>query len=335
MDSPTTNLATLIEGYRLSCQTEGKSPKTIEWYSAFLDRFLRYLQGRGLPTSLSQLDKTHLRQFIRYLQTEARTPHGNRSLSPATVQGYVRTLKAFFSWLERESYLTPNPMARIPVPKAPIKVIDTFTPDQIAKLIAVCQRSNGSGYRNLAIILLMLDSGLRVSEVTHIDLGDLDLTEGYIKISGAKGGRERVVPIGSVVQKSLWRYVNHFRPRPLISRVTGLFLSDGGLPLAKNGVQQMLRRYGREAGLTGVRCSPHTCRHTFAKQYLMNGGDIFSLQRILGHSSLASVRIYLNLFSADIKRQHQRFSPVDNLAADSGMSRIIRSAGPGGKLKKN
>ena len=97
--------------------------------------------------------------------------------------------------------------------------------------------------------------------------------------------------------------------------VPRLFLSDKGLPLTRNGIQQMIRRMGRKAGITGVRCSPHTLRHSFAKHYLLNGGDIFSL---------ASVRIYLNLFAADVKKQHQRFSPVDNLAQTSSIYRFCR-----------
>ena len=135
-----------------------------------------------------------------------------------------------------------------------------------------------------------------------------------------------MVPIGSLVQRSLWKYLNCHRPKPLTETVTRLFLNDNGLPLTKNGIQQMLRRAGRRAGIQGVRCSPHTLRHSFAKHYLLNGGDIYSLQKILGHSSLASVRIYLNLFAADIKKQHQRFSPVDNLALAPNMSPILRTA---------
>jgi integrase/recombinase XerD len=165
----------------------------------------------------------------------------------------------------------------------------------------------------------MLDSGIRVSEMTGITLGDVNLAEGYIKISAGKGANERIVPIGSLVQRSLWKYINHHRPQPLTQTVTRLFLNQKGLPLTRNGVQQMLRRLGRRASITGVRCSPHTLRHTFAKNYLLNGGDIFSLQKILGHSSLSSVRLYLNLFATDIKKQHQRFSPIDNLAGNYKM----------------
>ena len=107
--------------------------------------------------------------------------------------------------------------------------------------------------------------------------------EGWVNIKVGKGGKERVVPVGSVVQKSLWKYINHFRPQPLTQKVTRLFLSEDGLPITRSGIQQMLRRCGKRAGVSGVRCSPHTFRHTFAKSYLVNGGDIFSLQKILGH----------------------------------------------------
>ena len=333
MNNNNVNLAKLIEGFKLSCQTENKSPKTTEWYISFLTRFAEFLQVSQMPSNASQIDKNHIRAFIRYLQTEARVPRTNRSLSPATVQGYVRTLKSFLSWLKREGYVTTNVMTGIPIPKAPIKVIHTFTTEQIGRLADVCHRSSENGCRDLAILLLMLDSGIRVSELTGIDLEDVDLAEGQIRITGAKGGRERIVPIGSLVQKSLWKYMNCGRPEPITQRVSKLFLNNKGLPLTKNGVQQMLRRYGKRAGLSGVRCSPHTLRHSFAKNYLLNGGDIFTLQRILGHSSLASVRTYLNLFAADVKQQHQRFSPVDNLVADSNISSIIRSPGSGKRQK--
>ena len=263
MDTSSLELANLMEGFRLSCHTEGKSSKTVEWYMCFLAKFRRFLELSEMPTDATQIDKDHIRAFIRYLQTRARIPHADTSLSPATVQGYVRTLKSFFSWLEREGYVTANPMTRIPLPKAPTKVVSTFTTEQISRLAEVCRSSDGSGYRNLSILLLMLDSGIRVSELTSIDLGDVDLAEGYVRITAAKGSRERMVPVGSLVQKSLWKYINCFRPQPLTRAVTRLFLSDKGLPLARNGVQQMLRRYGRRAGLTGVRCSPHTLRHTF------------------------------------------------------------------------
>jgi len=319
------DLQNLIQGFKLSCQTEGKSPKTIEWYTCFLQKFLQFIQMNHYPAEVNEIDKTHIRAFVLYLQQQAKTPHTEKPLSNSTVRGYIRTLKVFFSWLFREEYIESNPTTKIPVPRAPIKVVNTFSNEHISKLTTLCYASNGTGYRNLTIILLLLDSGIRVSELVNIEYGDLDLAEGYIKIRKAKGNKERLVPVGSIVQKSLWKYVNQYRPQPLTRKVTTLFLSEYGLPLTRSGVQQMLRRYGRIAGITGVRCSPHTFRHTFAKNYLLNGGDIFSLQKILGHSSLASVRIYLNLFATDLKKQHQHFSPVDNLAEIRSIYTHIRS----------
>jgi site-specific recombinase XerD len=318
-------LGNLIQGFKLSCQTECKSPRTVEWYTTFLDRFLGFLERKDYPTAVNHVTRKHIRDFIRYLQVEARVPRTGTPLSTATIQGYIRTLKAFFSWAIREEYIDSNPMTAIAMPKSQTKIINTFTEDQIAELSDVCLQSSLNGCRDLVIILLFLDSGLRVSELVSIDLDDINLSEGHIFIKHGKGQKERIIPVGSIVQKSLWKYINVYRPKPLTDSVTRLFLTSTGLPLSGNAVQQMVRRLARHAGITGVRCSPHTFRHSFAKKYIVNGGDIFSLQRILGHSSLASVRLYLNLFACDIKKQHQRFSPVDRLADSRSIYPAIRA----------
>ena len=325
METSALELRNLIQGFKLSCQTECKSPKTTEWYTSFLDRFHNFLERNNCPTDVSYLNRSHIRDFIRYLQVEARVPHTGTPLSPATIQGYIRTLKAFFSWATREEYIRSNPMAVIQMPKSPTKIISTFTDEQLAKLTDACLRSNINGHRDLTILLLFLDSGLRVSELVGIELVDVSLSEGHIVIRQGKGKQERIVPVGSIVQKSLWKYINLHRSKPLTDNIANLFLSDNGLPLTKSGIQQMMRRLAGRAGITEVRCSPHTFRHSFAKRYLINGGDIFSLQRILGHSSLASVRLYLNLFACDIKKQHRRFSPVDRLADSRSIYPMIRS----------
>jgi site-specific recombinase XerD len=318
-------LENLIKGFILCCKTEGKSPKTIEWYESFLNRFLRFLKTNNYSCYIEDIEKNHIRAFIVFLQTEARTPRTNKPLSGATVQGYVRSLKALFSWIMREEYLEFNPMTKIPIPKCTQKIINTFSVDQIAGLVRICRDSNGSNSRNMAMILLMLDCGIRVSELINIKLPDVDLDQGEIKIKVAKGNKERIIPIGSMVQKILWKYIEQTRPKPLTANITNLFLSRAGLPLTRNSIQLIMKRYGKSINIKDVRCSPHTLRHTFAKNYLLNGGDIFSLQKILGHSSLASVRNYLNLFSIDVKTQHQRFSPVDTMAGNPGVYPLVYS----------
>jgi len=267
--------------------------------------------------AISRIGKTtenHVREFILYLQTKAKTPYGEKPLSGATIQGYVRTLKAFFSWVEREEgYLASSQIGRIQIPKANSKIISTFTPEQIDKLASICQTSNGDGQRNLTILLLLLDTGIRVSELVNIGMEDIYLAEGCIKIRVAIGGKERIVPVGSLVQKSLWKYMYNFRTRPLTQLVTRLFLSDKGLPLTKSGIQQMLRRYGRRAGLNGVRCSPHTFRHTFATLFIANTDSPSILKEIMGHSSFQTTEKYIHPKTEDLQKQHKLYSPLTDM----------------------
>ena len=117
----------LIQGFKLCCQTEGKSSKTIEWYTTFLYRFLAFLEFSNYPTDAAQINREVIRAFILYLQVEAKTPRSKKPLSSATVQGYVRTLRVFFSWVVKEEYLPDSPTAKVLVPKAPQKVINTLS----------------------------------------------------------------------------------------------------------------------------------------------------------------------------------------------------------------
>jgi len=153
---------------------------------------------------------------------------------------------------------------------------------------------------------------MRVSELCHLKIDNVWLEEGMLKVLG-KGNKERLIPMGKQVQRCLWRYTSRFRPEPLAASGNVLFLTQDGKPLTKDRVEKIMARYGRKAGLKGVRCSPHTLRHTAAVKFLRNGGDVFSLQRMLGHASLEMTRRYCELADTDVKRAHMTASPVDNL----------------------
>jgi len=153
---------------------------------------------------------------------------------------------------------------------------------------------------------------MRISELIGSQMKDLNLEGRCLKVWG-KGSKERIVPFGRITQKALWRYIKFYRPEPLIPRQDMVFLTTDGRQLTKNRVETILKTYGDRAGLKGVRVSPHTFRHTGAVSFLRNGGDLFSLQRIMGHSSLEVLRGYLNLSQNDLNRVHERASPLDNL----------------------
>ena len=198
------------------------------------------------------------------------------------------------------------------MPKLVKKVIPTFSPTQLQQLVSSIDTSTAEGYRDYAIILTLLDSALRVTELTNIRMGDLMLDDGLLKVLG-KGSKERHIPIGTHVQRLLWRYISRYRPHPVNPNNNYLFLTRDGNKLRRGHIEARMKRYGDNTGITGIRISPHTLRHTAAVSFLRNGGDVFSLQRLLGHTSLEMTRHYCELADVDVKKAHLTASPVDNM----------------------
>ena len=312
-----TEISSLIQGYSLCARTEAKSPNTIAIVISSVRYLDDFLIARGLSSDVMRIGAKEIRAFIAYLQQKrcfSNHPYSKaqqRGLSGHTVNTYMRSIRAFWSWLVEEEIVASNPFSKLKIPKPPKKVIATFSESQFELLLGVITNS-AEGYRDMVIMLLLLDTGLRVNELIGLKIDDVWLEEGIIKVLG-KGSKERLVPIGKQIRKLLWRYISQYRPEPARPNLANLFLTWDGRPLSKNRVDSIMKHYGKMAGLTGIRCSPHTLRHTFAISYLRNGGDVFSLQKILGHSSLEMTRRYCELADVDIKKAHAIASPVDNL----------------------
>jgi site-specific recombinase XerD len=312
------NFSTLLQGYRLFATSAGHSQRSIEAVESAVHYFTRFLSAFGPLPAATEISAGAIQGFIRYLQQKKRysghpfTPESSRLLSSHTVNCYARSLRVFFSWLFSEGIIESHPFEKVKIPRPMRKVIATFSTAQLQALISAINISTPVGQRDLTMLLLMLDSGMRVSELCGIELEDLRLEEGIIKVLG-KGNKERLIPVGKQVQKLLWHYINRFRPEPMKPQCRILFLTDDGYPMHRERVGEIFKRYGNLADIQGVRCSPHTFRHTAAVSFLRNGGDVFSLQRLLGHSSLEMTRRYSELADIDIQRAHRRASPVDNL----------------------
>lgn len=312
-DTPLEKLAQHFEAYNRS---EGKSPRTIEWYSRVIQYLTQYLERQGYRTQLGEVNIHVVREFILYLQTKTKwshhpffpSPTGN--LAAISVQTYVRGLRAFFGWLHKEGYTEENMLADLKPPKAPQKMVEVLKENEISKILSCLDSKTASGCRDTAIVIMMLDTGLRLSELTNLKMENTHIEESYVKLMG-KGSKERIVPIGGVAQKVLLRYVFHFRTEPLYSNEDNLFLTLEGRPLSSNAVRLILSRLGEKSGVK--RFHAHLCRHTFATSYLINGGDVFSLQQILGHTSLEMVRRYVTLASSQVRVQHRKFSPMDRM----------------------
>jgi site-specific recombinase XerD len=327
LEKLTIPLTKVIEHYTIDLRSQNKSDKTVRWYIANLWGFERWLKKHRRPGLLSDLDIDTVRLYILYLQDEhpkyqghPYTPSREARLSDYSVQGHVRTLRAFSSWLQTEGYLEENALSRLRVPKAVKEEITVLTREEISRILSCFSANTAIGCRSYAIVYSMLDAGLRVSEVADLEMKSLDLEQGQLLVRG-KGNKERAVPIGSNAQKYLQRYIYHFRPEPVFPERDNVFLTSEGKPLTDNSLKLFFTRLKVKTGIK--RLHAHLLRHTFATYYLRNGGDLLSLQKILGHTSLEMVRVYSHLAEADVRAKHRRYSPMDRLEL-KGLMRSVR-----------
>lgn len=306
----------LITRFEMSNVVDGKSPRTVRWYSDILKFFSRYLKENAQANGIDGFSIENARKYVLYLRSRNRfdghpfIPQQHSLLSPQTVRGHIRGLRAFSSWLYREKYTDENRLSYLKIPKVPEKLIEPLTDQEVKQIVSCINQSLTTGVRNHAIFVTALDNGLRASELAGIELGQLDLKGGYIKVMG-KGAKERIVPIGDFVKMTLWNYINKVRPEPVIIGCNKLFLSSEGQPITANTIKLVFSRLARKSGIE--RLHGHLCRHSFAINYLLNGGDIFSLREILGHTTLEMVNHYLHFTRSQLTAQHHKYSPMDRL----------------------
>lgn len=302
---------TARELFMLRCRSKNVSEHTLGWYEAILGGFLRFLEGMGGPTprettpNLLRLYFDHLRQ---------------RGLATITVNRTFGGLRCFFRYLSQERIIPATPFSVLEKPKVEKKLIRPLSMDQVRLLLAQPRSKTFCGLRNWVMMLLMLDTGLRLAEVLGLRRDRIDWAASRLTVLG-KGDKERVVPFGGAVKKAMWDYAQW---RGDVAGQDIFFLDQFGGGICPRHFQIVLKRYGKKAGIEGVRVSPHTLRHTFATQYILNGGDAFSLQAMLGHSTLEMVKVYVRLANRDVALQHQRYSPIDRLGPLAGGRRVVR-----------
>ncbi len=312
----------LIEGYTLTLRSKGKSPKTVQFHAGNLRRFLWYARQKGWGEDIREIDEWRVREFLAYVaEAEHRwglVGNGARSstaqASHATVWHYFVTLRVFFTWLVREGFLAKAPTSGLKLRRPSPPVMEPYTPEQIAAMFRVCDwdYEHGAkllGSRNKAILLILLDTGVRLSELCYIRVQDLDRDTGLVKVVG-KGRRERMVRIGLVARRGVWRYLLH-RPD---NEQPWLFLTEEGKgPLSPNAVQCMVKRVKERAGLK-VDGLVHKFRHTFSLAFLRADRNTFNLQYLLGHATLEMTKRYCAALGVqDALEAHVKASPVDNL----------------------
>jgi site-specific recombinase XerD len=287
-----------LDDFLMEADCNGLSLATLRTYRGMIGQFVKYASSVGASTA-ADVDETLVRDFFRFK---------SRTCKPVSRNDYYRHVRLFLNWLIERGIIKFNPMESMKPPKVERKIIKPFSRDDIKKLLSCCDDSKFLGARNKAFILLLLDTGLRLSEAMHLTKEDVDCGDGIINIMG-KGMRERVVRIGKTVRKALWEY-QLFRD----DEYNQLWLTEERKAIAPGGMAQMINKLGKLAGLRNVRCSAHTFRHTAATQSLENGALELHVPAMLGHSTLSMTRRYVSsLNSARAAEAHAKFSPVEHL----------------------
>jgi integrase/recombinase XerD len=305
-------LSDALTAYRTYARAEGKSEKTVRWVTQSVGYFGDFLGPD--QQDIASISGNDLRRFIIGLQGKqkfAKHPFNKpqqTKVSAQSIETYCRGIRAFFGFLQREGFIDSNPMAKVKMPKVPEVVVPTFTEKEIEKLLAQPNKNSNEGFRDYAILLCLIDTGARLSELANLKTTNIDYEQNYFRVMG-KGSRERFVPFGRRVAKALMRYQLKHRPEPV--GTDNFWLRHDGQALPPSRIEKLVTMYGKRAGLQ--RCYAHKIRHTSSVMYLRNGGDVFSLQKKLGHRSLVMTRRYSNLADSDVRDKHLKYGVADRL----------------------
>jgi integrase/recombinase XerD len=298
------------EAFHLRCQAQNLTTGTCGWYKGRLKLFGQFMESKGV--TLAREVTPHL---IR-LYLEKMRAAGNCSGLIARDYG---AFKCFFRFLARERLIPQNPITLVEKPRMEDKIIRPLTLDQARLVLSKINQKRFDGQRLWTVAVVILDTGLRSAEVVGLRKDDIDFQKGVLRVMG-KGNKEREVPFSTTAKQALWNYLLR---RGDIPGQDLVFTSHFGRKLDRCWIIKAFLCLAKRAGLQGVRLSAHTLRHTFATQYILNGGDVFSLQKILGHSTLEMVQRYVGLANRDMSLLHQRFSPLERMGIVPGAKRRV------------
>lgn len=304
-------LKELARDWMLDGELQQFSPKTISERKAITSKLFWFCERQ----CYQQVSVREIKAFLHHLAT-GHTESGGRfgmprltqPLRPVSLRGWYVVLAAWFKWCHVEGFIDADFMAGVKKPRAQTEIKPPLSPEQLAKILDAA-KAGLNPQRDVAILLLLLDTGLRASELLSLQVCDVDLANRSLIIVG-KGNKKRGVFMGRQATKALILYLRTTRRQP----TQPLFYAQAGVnagePMKIHGLQQLMTRLAKRAGVEGP-CSPHALRRSFACSFLKAGGNVFALQSLLGHSDLTMTRRYCRIAEADLQEQHAKFSPAD------------------------
>ena len=293
-----------LEGFLMDREAANLSPRSLQFYWQKVTPFLRFLAERNI-VEVEEISPNDIRAFLVSLKANH---------SPGGVHAYYRAVKAFCRWLYAEGDVSRDPIRRIRPPKVPQAILEPVSSRTVQILLETCDPAKLIGARDYAIILALLDTGLRASEFLALNVGDADTESGTVKVRHTKGGRQRITFFGEKATRSISTYLE-FRQ---VNADSPLWASRVGKRLSYTGLRDILRRRAERAGIEAP--TLHSFRRAFALLCLRRGVDVYSLQRLMGHSDLSVLRRYLAQTEDDLRRAHQQANPADTFKLPNQLS---------------
>jgi integrase/recombinase XerD len=308
----------LVESWKLDAQGAGFSARYIVTVTDVLSKLLWWMGHTGER----QLDAASIRRFMLYLQTGHQSELGRwhtnnarsrQPLSAETIRDYYKQVRTFCSWLVDQHVLDVSPIesVRQPIHRNSGLTFHVFTPDDVARVVAAAGKSSYAK-RDTALVLMLLDTGLRATEICGLTWADVDQVakRAVVREDNAKGGKLRHVFWSKSTSKALWAWmqsIGGWVPEdPVFVAMNG---GNVGGALTRHGLLRLIHRLGAAASV--AHCHPHTFRHTFATMFLLAGGNQITLMELMGHSSIVMTRRYIRFTGADLASQARQFSSVE------------------------
>jgi integrase/recombinase XerD len=278
---------------------KGLSKNTIEAYSQGLNRFLSHLQAKG-RREVVEISKLDIREFLLFLK--------KKGLSNKTLARNLVSIRTFLRFLTEESILSTNPAEEIESPKVAKTLPEILSLKEVELLLEQPDPGVPQGVRDRAMLEMLYATGMRVSELTRLQVNHVHLEAGYVLLYG-KGSKERIVPIGHEAMRWVSSYLGEVRKSFLRKRESPfLFVNRSGKPMSRQHFWKSIKAYGRRAGIR-KRITPHLLRHSFASHLLERGADLRSVQLMLGHVDISTTQIYTHVTGERLKKIHQRYHP--------------------------
>lgn len=277
----------------------GLRPGTMAAYRSDIRRFTSYLADRGVAEP-ARIGHRVLHEYQSHMRSEG--------LAPTTIRRAQSALRAYFGFLAAEGIVPDDPTDRMDRPVAAKKLPEFLTQDEAARIVEAVDPDSAAYWRDRAVLELLYATGMRVSELTRLSLGDVDLEAGNCLVFG-KGGKERIVPVGAIALGVVHRYLTSVRPEMDRGRSGGaFFLNQRGGGLSRMSIWTIVARAAGRAGIDRA-ISPHTLRHSCATHLLEGGADLAAVQELLGHADISTTQIYTHLDREYLRETHRRYHP--------------------------